>query len=190
MAEPPRLHEILLNSEQAIIYFVTLCVKDRKPVLANEHVFRSIRETATQISRWTILAGVVMPDHVHFVVTPVEERSLAAGDFSTGFKRILRQGLSTQNWEWQRGCFDRLLRSDENLKSKWVYIEQNPVRAGLVQNVGDWRYYLGSIAESPTVGEAVSVPNLKNKDGKLAASPTREGMNNGKPAASPTGELP
>jgi len=36
--------------------------------------------------------------------------------------------------------FDRLLRSDESLHEKWLYIQENPVRAGLVQEWKDWPY--------------------------------------------------
>jgi len=50
--------------------------------------------------------------------------------------------LGSQLWEWQRGCFDRLLRSDENLQRKWIYVMDNPVRQGLVQKAEDWPYYL------------------------------------------------
>jgi hypothetical protein len=39
------------------------------------------------------------------------------------------------SWEWQPGCFDRLLRSDESLHEKWLYIQENPVRAGLVKGL-------------------------------------------------------
>jgi REP element-mobilizing transposase RayT len=104
MAEPPRLSEILLPDDKVIIYFVTLCVEGRRPVLANSHM-------------------------------------LAAA----GFKRLLRKNLSSQDWEWQRGCFDRLLRSDDDLESKWIYVQENPVRAGLVQRSEDWPYYLDFI---------------------------------------------
>jgi hypothetical protein len=100
-----------------------------------------------------------MPDHVHFVVTSTKERGLSAGDFATGFKRTLREELGTQDWEWQRDCFDRLLRSKDSAQQKWLYLEQNPVRAGLVKRVQDWPYYLGSLIE----------------DGKLTASPTDKG---------------
>jgi REP element-mobilizing transposase RayT len=156
MGEPPRLSQILLPRGKAIIYFVTLCVEGRVNVLANDNVFDAIRRSVAQLKRWRLLSGVIMPDHVHFVVTPTEDRALPAGDFATGFKRLLRKRLIAQPWEWQRGCFDRLLRSEENLQSKWIYVEQNPVRACLVEAVADWPYYLGSLVE----------------EGKLAASPT------------------
>jgi hypothetical protein len=43
MGEPPRLSEIQLPWEKWIIYFVTLCVKDRRQVLANTKVFEAIK---------------------------------------------------------------------------------------------------------------------------------------------------
>jgi putative transposase len=158
MGEPPRLSQILLPREKAIIYFVTLCVQKRLPVLANATVFRAVEMVLSEIERWRVIAGVVMPDHVHFVITLTDDRSLSAGDFATGFKRLLQKQSIAHPWEWQRGCFDRLLRSDEDLHNKWIYLEQNPVRVGLVETVADWPYYLGSLVER----------------GKLTASPTEE----------------
>jgi putative transposase len=156
MGEPPRLSPILLPWEKSIIYFVTLCVKNRRKVLANDKVFESIQAIIAQLKKWHVLAATIMPDHVHLIVSPVDERELPIGDFSTGFKRLLRKNLAWQPWEWQRGCFDRLLRSDENLTDKWIYVHDNPVRHGLVQKAGDWPYQLDFV----------------NVRGKLTASPT------------------
>ena len=133
MGQPPRLPEIQLPWEKSVIYFVTLCVKDRRNVLANPDVFEAIQATIDQLRKWRVLAGVIMPDHSHWIVSPIGDRELSVGDFSEGFKRVLRKTLGSQPWEWQRGCFDRLLRSDENLHSKWTYVQDNPVRHGLVQ---------------------------------------------------------
>ena len=156
MAEPPRLSEIKIPWEQSIVYFVTLCVDGRRPVLADGATFEAIKATTADLRRWRITSGVVMPDHVHFSITPVEDRALTPGDFASGFKRLLRKRLVSQKWEWQRGCFDRLLRSSENAQEKWMYMEQNPVRVGLVKDIRDWPYYLGSMVEGA----------------KLTASPT------------------
>jgi REP-associated tyrosine transposase len=145
MGQPPRLSEILLPWEKSIIYFVTLCVNGRRNVLANPKVFEAIKVALTDLRKWCILAGVVMPDRAHFVVTPAEDRGLSVGDFASGFKRLLRKRLPSQNWKWQRGCFDRLLRSDESLHSKWMYLQDNPVRAGLVGQSDDWPYYIDLI---------------------------------------------
>jgi REP element-mobilizing transposase RayT len=150
MAEPPRLPAILIPWDKSIIYFVTMCVKDRRQVLANQSVFNAMKETIGQLHKWHVLAGIVMPDHVHWIVSPIRDRDLSVGDFSHGFKRVLRKFLARQSWEWQRGCFDRLLRSDENLKNKWTYVKDNPVRQGLTGKAEDWPYYLDYINEPET----------------------------------------
>jgi REP element-mobilizing transposase RayT len=147
MAEPPRLSAVLLPWDRSIIYFVTICVKNRRNVLANCEVFDAIKAMIARLQKWHVLAGVVMPDHVHWIVCPVENRDSSVGDFSHGFKRVLRKCLAPQSWEWQRGCFDRLLRSDENLQNKWTYVKDNPIRHGLTEKAEDWPYYLDYINE-------------------------------------------
>jgi putative transposase len=147
MAEPPRLPAMLLPWEKSIIYFVTICVKHRRKVLATPEVFEAIKFVIPQLRKWHVLAGVIMPDHTHWVVSPVGDRHLSVGDFSHGFKRLLRKRLGPQSWEWQRRGFDRLLRSDDNLRSKWIYVRDNPVRHGLINKAEDWPYYLDFINE-------------------------------------------
>ncbi len=147
---------ILLPWDKAVIYFVTMCVKDRSKVLANPETFEAMKRALAELQKWRVLAGVIMPDHAHWIVLPVENRDLSVGDFAHGFKRVLRSRIGPQTWEWQRGCFDRLLRSDENLFSKWIYVKDNPVRHGLVETADDWPYYLDYINEATR--EAVSFP--------------------------------
>jgi REP element-mobilizing transposase RayT len=143
MAEPPRLSGIRLPWENSIIYFVTICVKDRRRVLATPAVFEAIKTAVPQLQKWHVLAGVIMPDHVHWVVSPVEDRELSVGDFSQGFKRTLRKQLGPQSWEWQRRCFDRLLRH------------------GFVNAAEDWPYYLDYINETPDRGKLSASPTVQ-----------------------------
>src|SRR5213594_1607068 len=93
MAGPPRLSAIRLRWENSIIYFVTMCVKDRRKVLATPKVFEATKSAIGQLKKWRVLAGVIMPDHVHWVISPVEDRELSVGDFSHGIKRTLRKWL-------------------------------------------------------------------------------------------------
>jgi len=123
-----------------------MCVKNRHSgVLANARPFEASKTTIEQLRKWRVLAGVIMPDHAHWIVSPIGDRARSVGDFSNGFKRVLRKTLGSRPWEWQRGCFDRLLRSDENLHSKWIYVQDNPVRHGFVRRSQDWPYYLDFI---------------------------------------------
>ena len=132
---------------ERIIYFVTVCVKDRRLVLTNRILPEAIGDVTAGLRSWTLIAGVIMPERVHCFVCPGTDRDLSVGDLSNAFKRLLRQRIGDQEWEWQRGCFDRLLRSGENFSDKWVYMRENPVCARLVQSWEEWPYFFGLIEE-------------------------------------------
>jgi hypothetical protein len=104
MAEPPRLPAILLPWDKSIIYFVTMCVKDRRQVLANQTVFNAMKETIGQLQKWHVLAGIVMPDHVHWVVSPVEDRELSVGNLQRKWIYVkdnpLRHGFVHRAEDW------------------------------------------------------------------------------------------
>jgi REP element-mobilizing transposase RayT len=138
MAHPPRI-PVWLRWEQSVIYFVTICTADRKPVLANAEVFRAFRIAISKLQHWHVLAAIIMPDHLHVIVAAAIDRGARLGNFSAALKRWIREELQS-SWQWQAGCFDRLLRSSESLHDKWLYIRENPVRAGLVQKWEDWPY--------------------------------------------------
>ena len=149
MAHPPRI-PVWLRDEQPVIYFVTICIAGRKRVLANDRAFAALKIAASKLIHWEILAAVLMPDHLHVIVAPTEDRDARVGDFSAALKRWMREEINkdgkrsacptTADWQWQAGCFDRLLRSDESLEAKWLYLEENPARAGLVKCYEDWPY--------------------------------------------------
>ena len=83
-----------------------------------------------------------MPDHIHLLATPENEREARVGDLVGALKRWMRQDLQAC-WRWQAGSFDRLLRREESAYEKWLYVEENPVRAGLVSLPEDWPYRVG-----------------------------------------------
>jgi REP element-mobilizing transposase RayT len=105
---------------------------------ANEAAFNAFKNAAARLREWRVLAAILMPDLLHTVVAP-RERTALLGNFSGALKRWMRQELNAA-WQWQPGCFDRLLRSGESLHEKWLYIQENPVRAGLVRDWRDWPY--------------------------------------------------
>jgi putative transposase len=140
MAHPPRI-PVWLKWDQPVIYFLTFCVAKRQKVLANDEAFTALRTAIGRLTNWKVIAAVLMPDHVHLLIAPVE-REAAAGNAAAAIKRFVRQRLEAR-WQWQPGSFDRLLRSDESAEQKWQYIRENPVRAGLVEKCQDWPYHVG-----------------------------------------------
>jgi len=97
--------------------------------------------------RFELHAAVVMPDHVHMLLTPMSDRE----GWPYALPAILKviKGVSARSVNkllgscgpvWQDESFDHLLRSDESLAEKREYIRQNPVRAGLVARAEDYRW--------------------------------------------------
>ena len=146
MSRPPRIPN-WLPWEQRTIYFMTLCVAQRKPALANIHAWKICREVFNRLDRWTILAAIAMPDHLHLLASPIVDRHASVTAFTKWFKRWFNEAY----WICRPSVSDgsgNLLRSDESLSEKWEYLRQNPVRAGLVQNPDDWPFQFQFNADS------------------------------------------
>jgi REP element-mobilizing transposase RayT len=126
------------------IYFVTTGAA----VLANESAAKVIQEQFKQAPRrygWRVGRYVVMPDHIHFFCGPGGERDPASLSVFVGGVKMwsARAILATTGRKpplWQREFFDRLLRGDESYEGKWIYVRDNPVRAGLVAKAADWPF--------------------------------------------------
>jgi REP element-mobilizing transposase RayT len=141
VGHPPRI-PVWLRWEQRVIYFVTICVEDRQSVLANDKALNAFKAAIGKLQHWRVLAATVMPDHLHAFVAPTQDRDAKLGNFSAALKRWIRKQLNA-SWNFQPGCFDCLLRSDESLHDKWLYVRENPVRAHLVKHWKDWPYQIG-----------------------------------------------
>lgn len=137
MGHPPRI-PVWLHWDQSVIYFITICVANPKDVLANDDAF-AFKNAVAKLRDWTVLAAILMPDHLHLIAAPSGDRDAKVGNLSAAVKRWMRQELHA-SWQWQPGFFDRLLRREESLHEKWLYVEENPVRAGLVGRCEDWPY--------------------------------------------------
>ncbi|MGC2398804.1 MAG: transposase [Acidobacteriaceae bacterium] len=97
--------------------------------------------------RINLLAVVVMPDHVHLLLSPL--RDCEGWPFplvdilqclkSTTAHRI-NKFLHHSGPVWEEESFDHILRSDESLEEKCEYIRQNPVKAGLVRRPEDYAW--------------------------------------------------
>ena len=110
------------------IYFVTACTLARKDILANAGLHDSFLEFAR--------CGVDAGAHVgRYVLTLAKCLKSLKNTLS---KSLRRQGLPSPHW--QKGFFDHVLRTGESYAQKWNYVSENPVRAGLVSEAGDWPF--------------------------------------------------
>lgn len=86
------------------------------------------------------LAWVVMPDHVHWLFQLGETMDLSSAIKRFKARSALRVNdyLHRQGKLWQKGFYDHALREDEGVQNIARYIVANPLRAGLVQHIGDY----------------------------------------------------
>jgi len=129
------------------IVFFTVCTFQRRKILASakcEEILREIWQRSAEHDRWWVGSYVLMPDHVHFFARPASDARPKAewvGMWKSASSRRIAATLAIEAPIWQPDYFDRYLRSSESYSDKWEYVEQNPVRAGLVGRVEDWPYH-------------------------------------------------
>jgi putative transposase len=92
--------------------------------------------------RFELHAFVLMPEHVHLLLTPAQsitlERSIQF--IKGGYSHALGEGLGRKAEVWQRGFTDHRIRDAEDFDIHRGYIHENPVRSGLVNAASDYRY--------------------------------------------------
>jgi REP element-mobilizing transposase RayT len=93
--------------------------------------------------RYELGEWVVMPNHVHAIVTPLKGWTLTA-ILHTWKLRIAREanviiGKKGERF-WQPESFDRIIRDEEEMVRVRRYIRRNPVKAALCAHEEDWRW--------------------------------------------------
>jgi REP element-mobilizing transposase RayT len=126
-------------------YLVTAVTHARTPWFTRfEHGCMAAR-TLTQPACWpdaSLTAWVLMPDHMHLLVSvgDREPLSLAIQRVKGLLSTALRTRLGDQRI-WQPGFHDHALRREESLRDAARYIIANPLRAGLVAEVGQYPFW-------------------------------------------------
>jgi putative transposase len=101
---------------------------------------RTSNESGARLLTW-----VLMPDHAHWLIELGDETSLSyvvsrLKSASAGAcNRAVNASVGASIW--QKGFYDRAIRRDEDLLSVARYIVANPLRAGLVERLGDYPWW-------------------------------------------------
>ena len=97
-----------------------------------------IARTEADYADITLLAHVVMPNHVHMLVSIEPKATTKLGSFIRTVKaRVTAQARKTRPGIeiWQRGYHDHIIRGEDDFEKTWEYIENNPAKWA------DDRYY-------------------------------------------------
>ena len=143
-------------------HFVTFCCYHRRRLLTTDEsrrIFESALERVRLSFRLQVYGYVVMPEHVHLLLSEPQRQSSSAGtaaNESTGgpFKpsfglsgalKSLKQGVSRRliadaEHFWQKRYYDFNIRNYPQFVEKLRYIHRNPVRAGLCERPEDWEW--------------------------------------------------
>ena len=83
---------------------------------------------------------VIMPDHLHLLLTPNSETSLekALQLIKGGSSHRIHKERGSKMEIWQVGFHDWTVRDQEDWNAKVSYIHMNPVRARLCERPEDW----------------------------------------------------
>lgn len=92
--------------------------------------------------KYKLIAWVVMPNHVHFLITPLplvhlDELFHSIKSFTAHEANKI---LNRTGQFWQHESFDRYIRDSNHFANVIEYIENNPVKAGLCEGRKDWEF--------------------------------------------------
>jgi len=104
-----------------------------------ELMVRCLYYGAETLQYYELHAFVVMPNHIHLLITPgIALPKLLCSLKTASAKYANRLLQATGRQFWQDESFDRLVRNDDEFRRIQRYIEMNPVRAGLVCQPEDY----------------------------------------------------
>lgn len=126
-------------------YLVTAVTFGRRPIFVDWQLARALITTfrdceAAGQADWQ--AWVVMPDHFHALIR-LRESSLSdvMQRVRGASARRINRRLGRDGRLWQPNFHDHALRAEQERRDVARYIVANPVRAGLVDRVGDYPHW-------------------------------------------------
>jgi len=135
-------------------HFVTFCCYHRRRLFttdASRQIFESALERVRRSFRLHVYGYVVMPEHVHLLLSEPEKDTLADAlkSLKQGVSRRLigdhplkpKTGLNgAPQHFWQKRYYDFNIRNYQQSVEKLRYIHRNPVKAGLCERPEDWEW--------------------------------------------------
>jgi REP element-mobilizing transposase RayT len=127
-------------------YFVTTNLNERKRYFSDFYCARLVVKEMRilhEAGDVNSLAWVIMPDHLHWLFQLTEQKTLSEvmKYFKARSAHKVNHYLQRQGTLWQTTFYDHGLRQSEDVKAIARYIVANPLRAKLVENIGDYPHW-------------------------------------------------
>jgi putative transposase len=132
--------EIIRSNEYA--YFVSTQTEGRKPFFRHERWARLMLSTLNHYdgAGYRLHAFVIMPDHLHALITPFESVEKSVQLIKGGFSFRAKRELEWQGEIWQSGFTDHRIRDEEDWNKHLAYVQNNPVNAHLVSDAVHYEF--------------------------------------------------
>jgi putative transposase len=129
-------------------YLLTFVTAQRRRVFqveAHAQMMLQLLQEHRAKGRFALYAFVVMPDHLHVLLTPAPEVSLekAVQYIKGGFSFQLKSRMEV----WERGYHAAQVKTAAQFEAFQVYIEHNPVRKRMVARTEEFMYSSAGKAE-------------------------------------------
>ena len=136
-------------------YFLTIVTYKRNPILIeNIELLRESFRISKVNYEYQIDAIVVLPDHIHMVITIENAKNYPKiiRSIKQYFSKYcdpncyahLTQSRSRQKEGylpvWQKRFYEHTIRNEKDFQSTLVYMYNNPVKHGWIENLNDWKY--------------------------------------------------
>jgi putative transposase len=141
-------------------HFVTFSCYQRDPMFTNDtsrRVFESALDRMRVNFRLRIYAYVIMPEHIHLLVSEPQRGTLDKGapfkpvvglsgvvmlaDALKSLKQsVSRRLIADADHFWQKRYYDFNIRNHPQFVEKIRYIHRNPVKRGLCERPEDWEW--------------------------------------------------
>ena len=160
-------------------HFVTFCCYRRRESFTDasaKRTFEVALERVRRSFRLCVYGYVVMPEHVHLLLSEPQRATLA--DAIKSLKQgVSRRLISNAAHFWQQRYYDFNVRDYPQHAEKLRYIHRNPVQRGLCQRPQDWewssfRHYATGVEGRVEIESEWTARKRERAAGQL--SPTRE----------------
>ncbi len=115
---------------------------------------------------------VVMPDHIHILLTPRTSLEKAVQFIKGGFSYRAKKELGSNMEVWQKGFSDHRIRDAGDYVRHVAYVRENPVRKHLCERAEEFPYSSAQASfELDPVPQGLKPTSLANLDGAAEAAP-------------------
>jgi putative transposase len=122
------------------LHFITFSCYKREALLGSARAKRLVEFALEQARRqyaFFVTGYVIMPEHVHLLVSEPERATLAVA-LQAWKQSVARRLIAGRRHFWQARYYDFNVYTQKKRIEKLRYMHRNPVKRGLVEKPEDW----------------------------------------------------